>query len=145
MSMKKPLTLVKGFFVWWTAIFVIVMCKVKSINWLFFSISYCKLWSQRCFKQSAMGYVNILWKNVLVKFDKHPSFKRVIKKQWGNNFFRGKKAVQWIIVLNLNSENKSEQKLLCSDMVWVRGFEPPASWTPFKHATKLRHTQMLLN
>ena len=28
--------------------------------------------------------------------------------------------------------------------IWVRRFELPASWTPFKHATKLRYTQKSL-
>lgn len=69
-----------------------VQSEKHNLIVLFCSISYYKLWSQRCFKQRAMGYVNILWKNILVKFDKHLRFKRVIEKQWGNIIFWGKRS-----------------------------------------------------
>ena len=38
---------------------------------------------------------------------------------------------------------KNDPPALLEDhfLVWVRRFELPASWTPFKHATKLRYTQ----
>lgn len=34
--------------------------------------------------------------------------------------------------------------IACSDVVGVRGFEPPASWSRTKHSTKLSHTPILI-
>ena len=38
-------------------------------------------------------------------------------------------------------KHKKRSDFTITSNVWVRRFELPASWTPFKHATKLRYTQ----
>ena len=39
-------------------------------------------------------------------------------------------------------KSRSKRYKACSDVVRVTGFEPAASWTPFKRDTKLRHTRI---
>ena len=71
--------------------------------------------------------------------DRESSRERLQPSRWAEwDFLRKRRNSNWATDF---FGIKIGTSITRSDMVWVTGIEPATSWTPFKHATKLRYTQ----